>query len=126
MQLQDKKNLKKRKKKKEMKETLFEHNSSKISTTTNVPTFLGKKILHKMIDDGEPVCYVRGIVTEVLDDQEQDEECESTVNYDAYEDTFQVQLIKEWPENVIVKSKVPLDEPEKKKRKISAVPSSSS
>ena len=51
-----------------MKETLFEHNSSKISTTTNVPTFFGKKILHKMIDDGEPVCYVRGIVTEVLDD----------------------------------------------------------
>ena len=56
------------KKKKEMKETLFEHNSSKISTTTNVPTFFGKKTLHKMIDDGEPVCYVRGIVTEVLDD----------------------------------------------------------
>ena len=35
-------------------------------------------------------------------------------------------LLKNGQKNVIVKSKVPLDEPEKKKRKISAVPSSSS
>ena len=110
------------KKKKEMKETLFQTSISKISTQKNVPIFFGKRILHKMIDDGEPVWY-EGIVTEVLDDDEQDEECEFTVKYDGYEDTFQVQLVKEWREKcVIIKCKASLDEPEKKKRKMSAVP----
>ena len=76
-----------------MKETLFENNSSKISIKKNVPIFFGKKIYHKMIDDGEQVWY-KGILTEVLDDDEQDEECEFTVKYDGCEGTFQVQLVK--------------------------------
>ena len=107
MQLQDKRNFKKKKKKKKkMKETLFQNNSSKISTKKNVPISFGKKILHKMIDDGEQVWY-EGIVTEVLDDDEQDEECEFTVKYDGCEGTFQVQLVKEWREKcVIVKFQV--------------------
>ena len=75
-----------------------------------------------MIDDGEPVWY-DGILTEVLDDDEQDEECEFTVKYDGYRDIFQVQLVKEWREKcVIIKCKASLDESEKKKRKMSAVP----
>ena len=56
------------------------------------PHIFWEKNLNKMIDDGEPVWY-EGILTEVLDD---DEESEFTVKYDGYEDTFQVQLVKEW------------------------------
>ena len=101
MKLQDKKKLKKKRKKKEMKETLFQTSISKISTQKNVPIFFGKRILHKMIDDGEPVWY-EGIVNEVLDDDEKDEECEFTVKYDGYEGTFQVQLVKEWQEKCVI------------------------
>ena len=35
--------------------------------------FLGKKVLYKIIDDGKPVWYER-IVTEVLDNDEADQE----------------------------------------------------
>ena len=116
MQLQDKKKLKKRKKKR--KKLYF-----KIIYPKFPHIFFRKKIVHKMIDGSEPVEY-EGIVTEVLDDNEQDEECEFTVTYDGYKDTFQVQLVKDWQEKcVIVKCKASLDEPEKMKRKISAVPS---
>ena len=67
-----------------------------------------------MIDDGEPAWY-EGIVTEVLDDDEQDEECEFTVKYDGYEDTFQVQLVKEWRKKcVIIKCKASARKKEKK------------
>ena len=38
-----------------MKQTLFPNNLSKIFIQKNVPIFFGKRILHKMIDDGEPV-----------------------------------------------------------------------
>ena len=48
-----------------------------------------------MIDDDEPVWY-EVIVTLLFDNDKQDEESEFTVKYDGYEDTFQVQLVKEW------------------------------
>ena len=48
-----------------------------------------------MIDEDEPVWY-EVIVTQLFDNDKQDEECEFTVKYDGYEDTFQVQLVKEW------------------------------
>ena len=65
-------------------------------------------------------------VTEVLENDEQNEECEFTVKYDGYEDTFQVQLLQKWREKcAIIKCKASLDEQEKKKRKMSAAPSSS-
>ena len=54
-----------------------------------------------MIDDGEPVQY-GVIVTKILDDHEQEEECEFTVKYDGYEDTFQVQLVKECREKCVI------------------------
>ena len=77
-----------------------------------------------MIDDSEPVWY-EGTVMDVLENDEQDKECKFTVKCDGYEDTFQVQLVKEWLEKcVIIKCKASLDESEKKKRKVSAVPSS--
>ena len=41
-----------------MKENLFQNDSSsKISIQKNAPIFFGKNILHKMIDDSEPVWY---------------------------------------------------------------------
>ena len=48
-----------------------------------------------MIDEDEPVWY-EVIVTELFGNDKQDEEFEFTVKYDGYEDTFQVQLVKEW------------------------------
>ena len=62
-----------KKKKKEIKKTLFPSELSK-TFTKNTPVFFGKKVLYKIIHDGEPVWYER-IVTEVLDDDEADQEC---------------------------------------------------
>ena len=36
--------------------------------------------------------------TEVLGNDDQDEECEFTIKDDGYKDTFQVQLRKKWQE----------------------------
>ena len=68
-----------------------------------VPTFFGKIIRHKMIDnDGEDVWY-RGTVTEVLDDDEFDDECDFTVEYDGFDDaTYEVKIVKEWRLGCIV------------------------
>ena len=56
-----------------------------------------------MIDnDGEDVWY-RGTVTEVLDDDEFDDECDFTVEYDGFDDaTYEVKIVKEWRLGCIV------------------------
>ena len=41
-------------------------------------------------------------MTEVLEDDQQDQECECTIKYDGYQDTFQVQLVKEWQEKCVI------------------------
>ena len=53
-----------------------------------VPKFYGKIIQHKMFDEeqGKDVWY-KGTVTEVLHDDEFDENCEFTVMYEGYGDT---------------------------------------
>ena len=57
-------------------------------TAKGVPKFYGKIIQHKMFDEeqGKDVWY-KGTVTEVLHDDEFDENCEFTVMYEGYGDT---------------------------------------
>ena len=44
-------------------------------------------------------------------------ECEFTVKYDGYEDTLQVQFVKEWREKCVIIKLASLDEPGKRNEK---------
>ena len=62
----------------------------------NVPKFLGKIIKHKMFDEDEiKDTWYQGIVTEVLDDDETSDDCDFTVKYEGFDDTYEVKLMEE-------------------------------
>ena len=67
-------------------------------------------------EKGENVWY-EGVVMEVLDDDEYDEDCDFTVSYEGYEDTYEVKLVQEWNSGcVVIKGKA--DGPSLKKIKV--------
>ena len=66
-----------------------------------IPTFLGKRIKHKMEDEGNDVWYEGKVVT-VLDEDEFDDECEFEVEYQGFKDRYTIQVVKEWRMNCIV------------------------
>ena len=84
-------------------------------TAKGLPKFYGKVIHYKMFEEeqGKDVWY-KGIVTEVLDKDEFDVNCEFTVMYEGYEDTYTVKLVDEHNNKcVVVEGKV--DEPDFRK-----------
>ena len=69
----------------------------------NVPKFLGKIIKHKMFDEDEiKDTWYQGIVTEVLDDDETSDDCDFTVKYKGFDDTYEVKLMEEWKNQCLI------------------------
>ena len=87
-------------------------------TAKGIPKFYGKIIQHKMFDkEQDKDVWYKGIVTEVLDDDDEfDVNCEFTVMYEGYEDTYTVKLVEEHNYKcVVIEGKA--DEPAFKKSK---------
>ena len=64
--------------------------------------------------------WYQGIATEVLDDDETSD-CDFTVKYEGFDDTYEVKLVEEWKNQcVIVLGKA--DEPSLKRMKITQSP----
>ena len=57
----------------------------------NFPMFLGKMIKHKMFDKEEVIdIWYRGIVTQLLGDNETNDDCDFTVKYKGFDDIYEV------------------------------------
>ena len=77
----------------------------KIRTGTSkggAPKFLGRRIKHKMVNEGGKDVWYLGLVVSVLDDNEFDGECKFKVLYNEFDDKYDIELVKEWRMKCVV------------------------
>eukprot|EP00112_Aurelia_sp_Birch-Aquarium-sp1_P015107 Seg332.2 transcript_id=Seg332.2/GoldUCD/mRNA.D3Y31 product="hypothetical protein" pseudo=true protein_id=Seg332.2/GoldUCD/D3Y31 len=70
-----------------------------------------------MVDHKREEGWHRGTVTEVLDDDEFDNDCDFTVEYDGFDDaTYKVKIVNKWRLGcIVIESKAGKDKKQKNK-----------